>query len=155
MAAVPTRARPGGQAGVRPYVSFLAAAAGAAAAHAAVAAAVSGQDAAAEAATGGVAQVDDARERVGGVDGRTSSQFPVLWSRLRRGTVCVSDSVWAREGSCRFEPEVLEQQLLLAGQETQLEPAEDVVHDALGVADVRVAGPAAGFEAGVGEFFAE
>jgi hypothetical protein len=40
--------------------SFLAAAAGAAAAHAAVAAAVSGHDAAAEAAAGGVAQVDDA-----------------------------------------------------------------------------------------------
>jgi hypothetical protein len=62
-----------------PLHNGLAAAAGAAAAHAAVAAAVSGHDAAAEAAAGGVAQVDYAREGVGGVDG-TRSQFPVLSS---------------------------------------------------------------------------
>ena len=60
-----------------------------------------------------------------------------------------------RVHSCRPEPEVFEQHLLLAGQEAQLEPAENVVHDALGVADVGVAGPSAGLEAGVGELFAE
>jgi hypothetical protein len=54
---------------VRPYTCRLAAAAGATAAHAAVATAVSGHDAAAEAAAGGIAQIDDARQRVGGVDG--------------------------------------------------------------------------------------
>ena len=53
---------------LRPGFGLLAAAAGAAAAHASIAAAVSGHDAAAEAAGGGVAQVDDARQGVGGVD---------------------------------------------------------------------------------------
>ena len=52
-------------------------------------------------------------------------------------------------------PQVLEQHLLLAGQEAQLEPAEDVVHDRLGEADVGGFAPAAGLEAGVGEFFAQ
>ena len=44
---------------------------------------------------------------------------------------------------------------LVSGEEAELEPAEDVVHDALGVADLFVAGPAGGFEAGVGELFDE
>ena len=44
---------------------------------------------------------------------------------------------------------------LVSGEEAELEPAEDVVHDALGVADLFVAGPAGGLEAGVGEFLAE
>jgi hypothetical protein len=43
----------------------------------------------------------------------------------------------------------------VSGEEAELEPAEDVVHDAFRVADVLVAGPAGGFEAGVGEFFDE
>ncbi len=37
----------------------------------------------------------------------------------------------------------------------RLQPAEDVIHEALGVADLLVAGPAGGLEAGVGEFLAE
>ena len=53
------------------------------------------------------------------------------------------------------QPEIFEQHLLLAGQEAQLEPAEDVVGDRLGVAEVGIAAPAAGFEAGVGKLFAE
>ena len=66
-----------------PTQTVLAAAAGAAAAHAAVAAAVSGHDAAAEAAAWGVAQVDDARQRVGGVD-RSGFRLPAS-SGFRRG----------------------------------------------------------------------
>ena len=63
----------------------LATAAGAAAAHAAVAAAVSGHDAAAEAAGWGVAQVDDARQGVGGMNrAGAGSQVSVLSSQLRR-----------------------------------------------------------------------
>jgi len=42
-----------------------------------------------------------------------------------------------------------------AGEEAELHPAEEVVHDGLGVADVFVAGPAGGLEAGVGELLAE
>ena len=40
-------------------------------------------------------------------------------------------------------------------EEAELDPAEEVIHDGLGVADLLVAGPAGGFEAGVGELFAE
>ncbi len=55
----------------------------------------------------------------------------------------------------RFRPQVIEQQLLLSGEEAQLQPAEDVVHDRLGKADVGIVAPAAGLEAGVGEFLAQ
>ena len=42
-----------------------------------------------------------------------------------------------------------------AGEETDLHPAEDVIHDGFGVADLLVAGPAGGLEAGVGELRGE
>src|SRR5882757_7925236 len=58
-------------------------------------------------------------------------------------------------GNWRPQSQILEQHLLLPGEEAQLEPAEDVVHDRLGEADVGIAGPAAGLKAGVREFFAE
>src|SRR5579862_4066741 len=61
---------------------FLAAAAGAAATAAAVATAVSGHDAAAEAAGGRVAQVDQACQGVGGVDG-ASGQWSVISGQWR------------------------------------------------------------------------
>ena len=44
---------------------------------------------------------------------------------------------------------------LVSGEEADLDPAEDVIHDGLGVADFWVAGPAGGLEAGVGELLAE
>jgi hypothetical protein len=44
---------------------------------------------------------------------------------------------------------------LLAGEEAELDPAEDVIHDGFGVADVLVAGPAGGLEAGVRELLAQ
>ena len=40
-------------------------------------------------------------------------------------------------------------------EEAHLDPAEDVIHDGLGEADLRVAGPAGGLEAGVGELLAQ
>ena len=40
-------------------------------------------------------------------------------------------------------------------EEAELHPAEEVIHDGLGVADLFVAGPAGGLEAGVGELLAE
>src|SRR5579871_6305051 len=133
----------------------LAAAAGASATAAAVAAAVSGHDAAAEAAAGRVSEVDEARERVGGVDGAgpRASDFGLGTGNL--GCAYISDRFGLRPESSGTRSETLEQHLLLTGQEAQLEPAEDVVHDALGVADVRIAAPAAGFEASVRELFAE
>jgi hypothetical protein len=60
-----------------------------------------------------------------------------------------------RSDARRPEPKILKQHPLLPGKETQLEPAEDVVHDRLGKADVGIAGPAARLEACVGELFAE
>ncbi len=44
---------------------------------------------------------------------------------------------------------------LLSGEETEFEPAEDVIHDRLGEADVGIVAPAAWFEAGVRELIAE
>ena len=43
----------------------------------------------------------------------------------------------------------------MAGEEAELHPAEEVIHDGFGVADLFVAGPAGGLEAGVGELFGE
>ena len=51
--------------------------------------------------------------------------------------------------------QIFEQGVLLAGDEAQLQPAEDVVHDGFGDGDVLVAGEAAGLEAGVRELVAE
>ena len=39
----------------------------------------------------------------------------------------------------------------MAGKEPQLEPAEDLIHDRLGEADVFIAGPAGGLKTVVGE----
>ena len=43
----------------------------------------------------------------------------------------------------------------MAGEEAELHPAEDVVHDGFGIADLLVAGPARGLETGVRELLAE
>ena len=43
----------------------------------------------------------------------------------------------------------------MSGEEADLDPAEDVIHDGLGVSDLGVAGPSGGLEAGVGELLAE
>ncbi len=51
--------------------------------------------------------------------------------------------------------EGLEEVELVAGEEADLDPAEEVIHDGFGVADLLVAGPAGGLEAGVGELFGE
>src|SRR5204863_4374119 len=51
--------------------------------------------------------------------------------------------------------QVLKQQLLLAGEEAELQPAEDVIHDGFGKADVGIVGPATGLEARVRKLFAQ
>src|SRR6266849_5740823 len=85
---------------------------------------------------------------------RTRSQVAVLrWHGNRRAIYiagCFRNRCVQGPGT-----QVVEEQLLLSAEEAELEPAEDVVHDRLGKADVGVAGPAAGLEAGVREFFAE
>src|SRR5271165_4097876 len=94
---------------VRPYINLLAAAAGAAAAHAAVAAAVAGHDAAAEAAGGCVSEVDDARQRVGGMN--RTSDLGLRTSGWRAFKSCGAFRL--RSEGCGPRSEVLEQQLLL------------------------------------------
>ena len=44
---------------------------------------------------------------------------------------------------------------LCAGEETQVQPAENVIHEALGIADLFVARPARWFKPGVCEFLAQ
>src|SRR5713101_4454287 len=51
--------------------------------------------------------------------------------------------------------QVVEEQLLLSAEEAELEPAEDVVHDRLGEADVGIVRPAARLKARVRKFLAE
>ncbi len=55
----------------------------------------------------------------------------------------------------RARSQALEEGELFAGEEAELHPAEEVIHDGFGEADLLVAGPAGGLEAGVGELFAE
>src|SRR5438445_9724610 len=103
------------------------------AAHALITTAISHHDRAAEAARRRVAQVDDAGQGVGGMDrvrrGHGGRERPPYIFRLR------AEGGWPRS-------QVLKQQLLLAGEEAQLQPAENVVHDRLGKADP--GGPGAG-----------
>jgi hypothetical protein len=54
-----------------------------------------------------------------------------------------------RRGACPRQTG--EQAQLMAGKEPQLEPAEDLIHDRLGEADVFIAGPAGGLKTVVGE----
>src|ERR1019366_2366367 len=133
---------------------YLRAAAGASAAHALVATAVAHHDGAAERATGSVAHVDHAGERVGGMDG--ASRWSLVASRWAGtyGAVQIADTF--RSGRAqRSRTQVVEQHLLLSAEEAQVQPAEDGVHDRLGIADFGMARPAAGLKARVRELFAE
>src|SRR5437868_14979430 len=102
-----------------PLRGLLAAAARTSAAHASVAAAVSGHDAAAEAAGGGVTEVDDAGERVGGVN-RTGSRLSRSGFRTTDGGCRFFNVCRLRANASGPQSEILEQHLLLAGEETQL-----------------------------------
>src|SRR5579871_237749 len=73
----------------------------------------------------------------------------------RRACVASLAGLWPVATDPCLQSEILEQHLLLARQEAQLQPAEDVIHDRLGVADIRVAAPAAGLEASMRELLAE
>jgi len=128
---------------------FLAAPARAPATPTPIARTIPRHDAAAEAATGSVAQVDDAGQRVGRVN-RTASRLSA--SALRTPDRGRRILFHAR---CAAQPQILEQHSLLSSQKPQLQPAEDVIHNRLGEADVGIAGPAAGLEARVRKFFAE
>src|SRR6266542_539895 len=122
---------------------------------AAEAGAVAGHDGAAEVAARGVAHVDHLAQGVGRVSGLALGKQ----CGLRRGV-----DLWDGGGLCavrlllrgrlrvRTRAQVLKQRLLLAGEEAQIEPAEDVIHDRVGVADLRVLRPAAGLKARVRKF---
>src|SRR4029077_16642580 len=129
---------------------YLAAPARTPATAAAIATAVARHDAAAEAAGGGVAEVDDAGQLVGGgdADGGGRGRPPYVAIHLPALRLLRAET----RGP---ESQIFDQHLLLAGEEAELERAEDGVHDRLGEADVGIAGPAAGLEAGVRELFAE
>ena len=112
----------------------LRATAGGAALAAAIAGAIARHDRAAEAADRRVAHVHDVGKGVGGMD-RASFQFRV--SSFQRRPVQITDS-GRRQTPIGLGTQVLKQQLLLAGQEAHVQPAEDVVHDRLGEADLGV-----------------
>src|SRR5499427_10818604 len=152
-------------------VHSLAATARAATRHTSVAAAVAGHDGSADRAAWGVAHVDQLFESIGCVvmaGGRAahevvSRQLSVVsdtwraFHEVSKGLLPMS--VLARRTGGRgihvLRTQAFEEGLLLPGQEAQLQPAEDVIHDRLGVADIGIAAPAAGFEAGMRELFAQ
>jgi hypothetical protein len=129
----------------------------AAATPAAIARTVPCHDAAAEAAGGSVSEVHDVGQRVGGVNGAATGPHLLDSTGHRSRTFTDKRSltrvIFSRSGP-RLWPQIVKQHLLLSGK-AQLEPAEDVIHDRLGVADVGIAAPAAGFEARVRKFFAK
>src|SRR6266496_648852 len=121
------------------------------AAHALIATPIPHHDRAADMAAGRISHVDHAGQRVGYV----TRALPLVvgrWPEVRRA---IQFSYAFRVHAIQPRTQVLEQQLLLSGEEAQLEPAEDVVHDRLGKADLGILAPAAGLEAGVRELFAQ
>src|SRR5438105_1757736 len=134
-----------------PAYKELTTAAHAAAAHAAIARTVAGHDRAAERAGRRVAQVHETRKGIGGVHG--TDRWSLVVGRWCSSAVQIAHTFRSRLQRSRTQ--VLEQQLLLSGQETQVQPAEDVIHDRLGVADVGILCPSLGLEAGVLEFLAQ
>src|SRR6202035_5782235 len=109
-----------------PPLDLLAAPAGAAATPAPIARTVPRHDAAAEAAGGSVAQVDDAGQLVGGV--HRTRRRPLVASRWPRTHRSIHlSALWQlTTGHWPLCSQILEQELLLASEEAQLEPAEDV-----------------------------
>ncbi len=116
-------------------------------------------------AAGGVAEVNQVFEGVGGVDvvSGCASGSGVAKGVLRlrafgRSAQEDRSTFFGHAGRAAHHVlglEAFEEGLLLSGEEAHLEPAEDVIHDGLGEADVGIMAPAAGLEAGVGELFAE
>ena len=101
--------------------------------------------------TRSVSHVDHVGQCIGRVN-RSSSQFPVLGSHRSQAGIQAGRAFWRW---LRFGAEIFEQELLLAAQKAHLEPAEDVIHDRLGEANVGIGGPSAGLEAGMREFLTE
>src|SRR6516162_2855409 len=122
----------------------LRAPAGTATAHTAIAASVSGHDRAAKAAAGRVSHVHHTRQSIGGVHRPGSGP----------GTGRTEVADFGRRAH-RFRSQVLKQELLLAGQKAHMQPAEDVVHDRFGKADLGIVRPAARFKTSVGELLTQ
>src|SRR6516162_10014013 len=114
---------------------------------AAIARAVSRHNRAADMACGGVAEIDNFFQRVGGVDYTGGGRTLLGDAGHRRlATRNCFFRTWAK---------AFEQRLLLAFEELDVEPAEDIVHDRFGEPDVAVRRPAAGLETRVRELFAQ
>jgi hypothetical protein len=151
--------------------------------HTPVAAPVPRHDRAADMAAWSITQVDKIYQRVGGVVKTTINKrraFGYLSRGRLRSTLCSKTALrwrgfaaglaeccvltadcfrfWLltaeRSGAHRRQNHIFEQRILPAGNEPQLQPAEDVVHDALGDGDLRVAGEARRLKARVAELFA-
>jgi len=162
---------PGRQVHRRRQMLSLAAPAGRAAAHATVAASISYHDGSAGLAAWSVSHIVETLHRIGGMidaavfdvkfatglaDCSEFGEDSSLWGRgcahapggfvlvggetqiLRRGFCFARNSTLGRGRGCQSG----EKWQLLAGEEAQLHPAEDVIHDGLGIADLLVAGPA-------------
>ena len=100
----------------------------AAALHAAITGAVSDHQRAAESACGCVSQTDDLAESFGGIVDLRPRLFPVR----------------------QFEEDSL-----LTFEESEFEPAKQIIHERLGVADLLIAGPTTGLKSRVAKLVAE
>src|SRR5258705_7523453 len=74
---------------------------------------------------------------------------------FRFGSAVQFAGVFGSRRAQRPRTQVVEQQLLLSAEEAELEPAEDVVHDRLGKADVGIARPPARLEPSMRKLLAE
>src|SRR5215472_17462135 len=138
--------------------------------HASVAAPIPGHDGSADRAAWRVAHIDQLFQGVGSVmmSGRRFSGTALGWVShnvgineslqrllLRTAERHLIRSTHRSDTADVLRTQTFEERLLLSGEEAKLQPAEDVIHDRLGVADVGIAAPAAGLEAGMRELLAE
>src|SRR3982074_1074546 len=84
---------------------------------------------------------------------RASSQVAAF--SFRFGSAGKFAGAFGSRRAQRPRTQVVEQQLLLSAEEAELEPAEDVVHDRLGKANVSITRPPAGLEASMRKLLAE
>src|SRR5436190_12525093 len=84
---------------------------------------------------------------------RTGSQVAAF--SFRFGSAVQFAGAFGSRRAQRPRTQVVEQQLLLSAEEAELEPAEDVVHDRLGKADISIARPPTGLEPSMSKLLTE
>ncbi len=88
-------------------------------------------------ATGSVSHVDHVGQGIGCMNRTGHRSWSLVAGRWARTHGSVEIAIAFGSGPA-FGTQVVEEQLLLSGEEAELQPAENVVHDRLGKADVGI-----------------